>query len=317
MNPIRYTLLLRGLKWVFSLLSIFFFFKTIKDFNWHEEFFSKVEEVFDKQSFGIITVLVMVVLNWNFEAQKFRVLLRDNSLSSIKVFFTVLGGMAISNFTPARSGEYIGRSLLLGRVHPVKVVMATVTGNLAQVTMTYFLGLISFIFVQMCFDFNVGWMSNTQSLLMISICALLFVFLIFSKRIIRYTLKKLPPKVRVFFRFIRHYNYPLFTEVLLLSFLRYLVFSVQLFLLFQFFSNFSLSWSAFGLIPIGFLLQSIVPVPAVSDIGIRVAVFTSLFHGLLSEAEIILSVTSLWLINLIIPGITGSLYLIGSNFNKA
>lgn len=259
----------------------------------------------------------MVVLNWNFEAQKFRVLLRDNSLSSIKVFFTVLGGMAISNFTPARSGEYIGRSLLLGRVHPVKVVMATVTGNLAQVTMTYFLGLISFIFVQMCFDFNVGWMSNTQSLLMISICALLFVFLIFSKRIIRYTLKKLPPKVRVFFRFIRHYNYPLFTEVLLLSFLRYLVFSVQLFLLFQFFSNFSLSWSAFGLIPIGFLLQSIVPVPAVSDIGIRVAVFTSLFHGLLSEAEIILSVTSLWLINLIIPGITGSLYLIGSNFNKA
>ena len=41
-------------------------------------------------------------------------------------FLTILGGMAISNFTPARTGEYIGRGLLLKKVHPMKVVIATV-----------------------------------------------------------------------------------------------------------------------------------------------------------------------------------------------
>ena len=97
---------------------------------------------FSKNPLIFSLVLILALVNWNAEAQKFKLLIRSEiRLTNIRAFFTILGGMAISNFTPARSGEYIGRGLLLKKLHPIKVVIATVTGNIAQVLMTYGIGL--------------------------------------------------------------------------------------------------------------------------------------------------------------------------------
>ena len=53
------------------------------------------------------------------------------------------------------------------------------------------------------------------------------------------------------------------------------------FLLLQLFSNFSLPVYTIALIPIAYVMQSVAPVPAISDIGVRVFVTTLLFGGLL------------------------------------
>jgi hypothetical protein len=63
-------------------------------------------------------------------------------------------------------------------------------------------------------------------------------------------------------------------------------------------------------------MQSIVPVPAISDIGVRVGVCSLLFGGYLSNLAIVQSVTCLWAINLILPGIIGAFFLFISNFIK-
>jgi hypothetical protein len=258
----------------------------------------------------------MVILNWNFEAQKFKILLQSKSLSSIRLFFTVLGGTAISNFTPARSGEYIGRSLLLRGINPIRVTIATVAGNLAQVLMTYGLGLLSILVVYIFFDFYDNWADQTSYMLAVTLCFLLLLFLFLSKRIIKFLIKILTSKITSFFKLVQHYDFSVYGRVIIFSFLRYCVFSAQLFILLQLFSDFSLPLNLVWLVPVAFLLQSIVPIPAISDIGVRVGVCGLLFGDYMSNIALVQSVTCLWAINLILPGIIGALFLFISNFIK-
>lgn len=77
-----------------------------------------------------------------------------------------------------------------------------------------------------------------------------------------------------------------------------------------------MSIGAIVLIPSAYLLQSIVPVPAITDIGVRVAVSQFLFGDTLSNQVILQAVATLWFTNLIIPGIIGTLYIIFSNLKE-
>ena len=304
------------LKWAFSILSFVFFYRSVVGIDWESEFIPLFVNTFKAYPFVFIGIFLLVILNWNFEALKFKLLLKSKSLTRIKAFFTVLGGMAISNFTPARSGEYIGRSLLLKGIHPLKVTIATVAGNLAQVLMTYVLGLISVFIVYIFYDFYDNWLDQTSFSMAVTLCVSLLVFLLFFKRIFRFISDFLPAKITSFFKLVQHYDFAVYGRVVIYSFLRYSAFTVQLFILLQLFSNFSLPIHFLWLIPVAFLLQSIVPVPAISDIGVRVGVCSLLFGDYMSNVALVQSVTCLWAINLILPGIIGVFFLFVSNFIK-
>lgn len=312
----QYNKVYTGLKWILSFLSFLFFYQTINELDWDSQFLPMFRSSFESYPLEFIAVFLMVILNWNFEAQKFKILLQSKSLSNIRLFFTVLGGTAISNFTPARSGEYIGRSLLLRGVHPIRVTIATVAGNLAQVLMTYGLGLLSILVVYIFFDFYDNWADQTSYILAITLCFLLLLFILLSKRIIQLLSRVLPSKISTFFKLVKHYDFSVYGRVIIFSFLRYCVFSAQLFILLQLFSDFSLPLNLLWLVPVAFLLQSIVPLPAISDIGVRVGVCGLLFGDYMSNIALVQSVTCLWAINLILPGIIGALFLFISNFIK-
>ncbi|MDG1045154.1 MAG: lysylphosphatidylglycerol synthase domain-containing protein [Bacteroidia bacterium] len=316
MKANQYTNIYTVLKWIFSILSFLFFYQSISEFDWDSHFIPLFKSAFEYYPLGFISVFLMVILNWNFEAMKFKILLKSKSLSRIRLFFTVLGGTAISNFTPARSGEYIGRSLLLKGVHPIRVTIATVAGNLAQVLMTYGLGLLSILVVYIFFDFYDNWADQTSYIIAVILCFLLLLFLFLSKRIIEFLSKILPSKITSFFKLVKHYNFSVYGRVVVLSFLRYCVFSAQLFILLQLFSDFSLPFNLVWLVPVAFLLQSIVPIPAISDIGVRVGVCGLLFGDYISNIALVQSVTCLWAINLILPGVIGAFFLWVSNFIK-
>jgi|TARA_B100000497_G_scaffold87245_1_gene97287 hypothetical protein len=312
----QYTNIYTVLKWFFSILSCLFFYQSINELDWDSHFIPLFKSAFETYPFHFILVFLMVIVNWNFEALKFKILLKSKSISRTRIFFTVLGGMAISNFTPARSGEYIGRSLLLRGVHPIRVTIATVAGNLAQVLMTYSIGLLSIFVVYVFFDFYDQWADQTSYILAIILCLFLSLFILLSKRIIKKLSIILPSKISSFFKLVQHYNFSVYGRVVILSFFRYCVFSAQLFILLQLFSNFSLPHNLIWLVPVAFLLQSIVPIPAISDIGVRVGVCGLLFGDYISNISLVQSVTCLWAINLILPGVIGAIFLLLSNFMR-
>lgn len=304
------------LKWLISLISLGFFAFQIAHIDGN--LVMDIKKVVVGNGWWFTIVFALALLNWNAEALKLRVLLAaEIVLSPIRTFFIVLGGMAISNFTPARTGEYVGRGLLLKKVHPIKVVIATITGNLAQVVFTYSIGFLAILYFIVFTGKGSEWIDNDAKLYS-AIAAFVGVvlFLAFAKSIVLWLIKFVPKKIAKTLKFIRKYNGPLFAKVLAFAGTRYLAFSLQFFLLLYIFSDFSLPISALALIPVAYLLQTLVPVPAISDIGVRVAVSQLLFGEFLESDAILQAVSCLWFMNLILPGLVGTFYLLYSLFRK-
>jgi hypothetical protein len=304
------------LKWIFSALSLYFFYQQIVGLD--SNLIGDIGAGIQRKPLLFSLILLLAFVNWNAEAQKFKLLIREAiSLTNLRAFLTILGGMAISNFTPARTGECIGRGLLLKKVHPMKVVIATVAGNIAQVLMTYSLGLLSIGGVLLFTDMGGDWFSGDGKL--IAILALLFVIVLllyFIQDILRIVKRYLPKKVAKTLNMVKRYDRALYLRVVQISFLRYLAFGVQFYLLLQLFSDFALPIEALLLVPAAYLMQSLVPVPAISDVGVRVVVSQLLFGSFLLDAPILQAVTSLWFINLILPGLFGTVYLLISTIRQ-
>jgi hypothetical protein len=304
------------LKWIFSALSLYFFYQQIIGLD--SNVIGDIGAGIQRKPLLFSLIILLAFVNWNAEAQKFKLLIREAiSLTNLRAFLTILGGMAISNFTPARTGEYIGRGLLLKKVHPMKVVIATVAGNIAQVLMTYSLGLLSIGGVLLFTDMGGDWFSGDGKL--IAILGLLFVIVLllyFIQDILRIVKRYLPKKVSKTLNMVKRYDRALYLRVVQIAFLRYLAFGVQFYLLLQLFSDFALPIEALLLVPAAYLMQSLVPVPAISDVGVRVAVSQLLFGSFLLDAPILQAVTSLWFINLILPGLFGTVYLLISTIRQ-
>jgi len=303
------------LKWIFSALSVYFFIRQLRSVE--EDLFGGIITGLVGHPYVFAVIVLLALVNWNAEAQKFKMLIAAVvDLSNIRALLTILGGMAISNFTPARTGEYIGRGLLLKSIHPIKVVIATVAGNIAQVFMTYSLGLICIAAALLCTDFGGGFTHGYKLLYVGILCILMLGFIARVKRILPWVMQRLPGKLANTLSLIQKYDKKLYSKVVGVAFLRYAVFASQFYLLLQLFSGFVMPISVLALIPIAYLMQSLVPVPAVSDVGVRVVVSQMLFGAFLTDDAILKAVTCIWFINLILPGILGTIYLLTSTIQK-
>jgi hypothetical protein len=110
---------------------------------------------------------------------------------------------------------------------------------------------------------------------------------------------------------------------LLLSLLRYVIFSTQFYLLLRIFDVGLPLSQGLILIPVIYLVMTLVPSIALIDLGIRgsVSIFIIGLYfkksGLISadtELAILTSSTVLWLVNLIIPAILGTFFVFSLKF---
>jgi len=303
------------LKWIFSALSIYFFVRQLQSIE--GDLFTEIVSGLRNHPLVIAIICLLALVNWNAEAQKFKILIAGEvKISNLRAFLTILGGMAISNFTPARTGEYIGRGLLLKKMHPIKVVIATVAGNIAQVLMTYSLGLLCIGTALLFTDFGGEFTQTSKLLYVSSIFLVIILFVLNVKKILPWVKKKLPRKLAKKLNLIKKYDKVLYSKVIFIAFIRYVAFALQFYLLLQLFSDFNLPLSSLVFVPIAYLMQSLVPVPAVSDVGVRVVVSQMLFGVFLTDNIILQAVTCLWFINLILPGLLGTVYLVASTLRQ-
>ena len=201
--------------------------------------FTEIVEKLSQNPFLCFLIIFLALINWNAEAQKFKLLIRSEiRLSNLRAFLTIFGGMAISNFTPARSGEYIGRGLLLKKLHPIKVVIATVTGNIAQVMMTYGIGLSCLVGMALWGDYGFVWQEFNKVWMLVLVMVFITLLILFIKPLLRWLKPRIPKQITKAFRLIKKYDRKLFAKVVAIAFIRYTVFALQFFLLLQLFSNF-------------------------------------------------------------------------------
>ena len=257
----------------------------------------------------------LMLVNWGLEAWKWQVLMKGIlRLPFWKAFAAILTGVTVSTWLPNRIGEYVGRVLYLPAKVRLKAIFATVTGSIAQMVVTLMIGSFGGLYLlDQYMEPPVPFWLLIGAVLVANV---LLVLLLFNLRKVVLLVPKWKwlRQVRKALRVLHMYGWRTLNRVLLLSVLRYLVFSLQYYLLLLVFEVDVLLVPGMALVAVVFLVQSVVPSVALAELGVRGAVAVAVFQYVSENVPGILSASySLWLINIIIPSVLGAIVVLVVN----
>jgi hypothetical protein len=272
-----------------------------------------------------------MLFNWSLEALKWRYLIgRVEPVSFSIAIQAVFTGISISTFTPNRVGEYIGRIFFLKKASHIEGIFITIVGSMAQLLVTILLGTTALlIFLPKYLSdlfLNQKHLYYTLFVLIVSL-NMMMLALFFNISFLTTLKEKILPNrikpVRKFFRVFSFYHNRELAIALALSFARYLVFSAQFFMLLRFFAIPIKYPEAMMIIALIYLIMTVIPTIALTELGIRGSVAIYLFSlwssntnpgTELFNAGVLAASALLWMINLGIPAIIGAFFIFRLQF---
>ena len=270
-------------------------------------------------------VFILMFLNWSIEAAKWRQLISPlENFSFAKALKSVFAGCSITMLTPNRIGEYGGRIMYVDEKHRLKAISLTILGSISQLTITMLMGIAGLLIFKVfsanaIFLNSLPWLANNL-ILYISFIVTVILFLIYFK--VDFFLGMLA-RIKVLRGVIKYINVAdIFSgkqllRILFLSFFRYMVFILQYVLLLQVMGvHISLSLS-FWLLTIFYLVMAMLPTVGFTELPVRATASVTLLSLYSSNVLGMQAATfGIWLINLVIPAIFGSLLILGIKIMK-
>ncbi len=261
-----------------------------------------------------LAALVLLPINLAIEAKKWQLLCRPfQNLSMNTATKAITAGSAYSMFTPNRIGDGLGRFHFTPKNKIPAAGYAFAMSSSAQFISTLLFGCLGFGLIKTFGQHEPTWWLAEQKWIL----ALLLGFSIFV--VFCYFSSYFLPIIQRtrFLRFlhkhtaaIQGYSLSQKTTVLLLSLLRYLVFSSQFILLLMGFHELSI-FDAFARINLIYLFSTLIPTLALAELGLRESLSLVLLENMgLSDLEIFSSAFLLWVINLMLPAIYGHFTLL-------
>lgn len=254
---------------------------------------------------------------------KWRVLIRHiQPISFFRAFRAILSGLSISLAmnTPNGSGEYVGRILYIKEGNRIRAITLTFVGSMSQLIITMIFGTIGLFLIRSHFYSTANQVFtlsltavNTITYGSIAITAALIAVYFEISWLVR-LLEKVPFVARYayFFQKLEDFGWRELLKVLLISFFRYCVFIVQYLLLLQVFRVDVSIWNGCWLITVMFLSLAVIPTIALAELGVRGKISIFLFSAFSANTlGIVLTATTIWLINLVLPALAGSLFILG------
>jgi hypothetical protein len=287
-----------------------------KDIDVH--FSSLVSSLQGWGSLLLLLVLVIMLVQWLLEARKWQVMLdTEYRIKLPEAFRMILSGIALSIATPNRMGEFAGRVMHLPSGQRLQGTAYTVIGNFAQLIVTCIAGSIALLmeWQGQHFKFSLPGMQTIQSMLLWATpLAIVFSMLLYFKSglVFNWILSlRMLGKFRDKLGTLATIPNSILLKVLLLSFLRFIFFILQYWLLFTL-TNTGIGFrDTFAAISIMLLWLAIVPTFSFLELGLRWQ-FALMLMGSLTENTlgIAVSVTAVWLINLMLPALVGAVGLL-------
>ena len=258
-----------------------------------------------------------MLVNWSIEAFKWKLSIQNvQRINFFKAFKAVLSGISFSVTTPNRMGEYFGRVLYMEEGNRLRTISLTIVGSISQLMITLLMGAVGIIFlmpkIQSAEIISVLWVK----VLLYGVIAVLIGLTVFYFRLtwlIKW-IDRFPQSSRYIYlvNTLEDLNSGLLFKLLFLSLLRFIVFSIQYYLLFRLYGTGINWWPGFWAVSVSFLIMAIIPTFAIAELGLRGKVSLKLL-GLLSANDLGITITTgtIWLINLVVPAIIGSLLILG------
>lgn len=262
-------------------------------------------------------VVFLMFVNWFLEAVKWRYLCKYiERITLWKAIQAVFCGLTWAVFTPNRVGEYGGRVMFLSPRKRVFGVVAMGVGALAQLVLTSVAGSISIAwFINRFFDIGL-WGGIGIWLLAVSY-AVFFILLYFNVVWIDRMIKRIGFMKRFhrFFEILNRYSRKELTTVFLQSLTRFVVFTSQYCILMLVIIPHIDFLPMLLMIFILFFVQAALPTLDLFDFGVR-SVTASYLYGHVTDQDIaVMAIAScIWFINLILPAILGSVFVLKINF---
>jgi len=275
----------------------------------------------------LISAVLLMFVNWGLEALKWKILVSPfEKISFLRSIKTILLGITTGIITPAKLGDYFGRVLLLENKNNWQGVWATFVSSISQSLATIIFGYFGFIYILINVYNSEKYVFYTYfylGLIFITILIYLYYKIELALKLLSgIGMKKLVKKI---------INNPdnttgiknpipssILSKILVLSFMRYLVFTFQYILLLGFFGISGNTLTLLAAVSTIFIIQSSIPLPPVIDILARGEIAILILSQFTDNKIMILSSAfSIWFINLLIPSLVGLILIIRINITKS
>lgn len=266
----------------------------------------------------MVFAILLMPLNWAVETLKWQVLIRKvERVPFFKAFKGIFLGVSLSVFTPNRIGEYGGRILVVKPENNWKTIVATLVSSFSQQIALMSLGLLGLLY------FMLYYLIEDTSDLIITGVGLLGITLIVFMLMCYYNVRLAIPlfeRLPYLRRFTKHmevleqYSSRELSEALFYAVLRYLIYTLQYYLILRFFGIDAPFLTGIAGIATIFLLQTSIPLPAIADLFVRSEVAIFIWGNFTNnEISILASTFGLWFLNIIIPAALGMLLVFSVN----
>ena len=278
--------------------------------------------IFSDGNFSISLFAVVCILmfaNWGAESLKWQKLVNcGQKISYRKAVSGVLVGLPLALITPNRVGEIGGRAIVLDKGRK-NAVVATFLGSMTQLASTLIFGVLGVMVYLLFFPHTVGVESAAWISLLIVVALVVVLLVCRDQRWLRrLALKLVGRKMYVaFLRAMRLYRIGDIFRVLIISLLRYCVFSMQFGLLIRMLIPELSVVEIFVGITLTYLFTTVIPTTVLGEIGIRGSVAMFVFGAFTKHVAVIFQISLLiWIINIAVPTLAGSLILLSLRQKK-
>jgi hypothetical protein len=259
------------------------------------------------------------------EARKWQLLIRPlECFSFFKAYKSVLAGCSVTMLTPNRIGEYGGRIIYVKEENRLDAIPLTILGSMSQLLVTLVMGTTGLALLkyvrgnERLFKFFPAYTGDI--LFYIGICASIIMLLLYFKTGL---FVRSLSRIKVLKKFTDHiillnsFSRKQLLRILFLSFLRYMVFILQYVLLLKVLQVHISFGVCFWLLSVFYLVMAMAPTIGFTELPVRAAASLEILQ-LYSPNLIGIQAASfgIWLINLVIPAVAGSLLILGIKIMK-
>ncbi|HMH23359.1 MAG TPA: hypothetical protein VK563_16350 [Puia sp.] len=312
---------------VFLFLSYSIYRQVLRQPDWRGSLGQVRQAITGPQQWKLWLVLALMPINWGIEARKWQLAMRSvMRIPYLDAFRAVLTGTTLASFTPNRMGEYLGRMLYVEEGKRLSSISLTIVCSIAQLLITLAVGITGVLYLRWYLHGHafsgrqnlLFWLDILLALVSFLLAGLTFIYFRLSSVI--KVLEKIPlaRKYMGSVKILESFNATMLTEILSLAFCRYLVFIIQYSLVFPVFGVFLGIWQVWGGVSVVFLIMAVVPTfTFLTELGLRWEAGIQVLELFSANALGIFAASfAIWLINLIIPALIGSLLILSIKLFK-
>ena len=257
-----------------------------------------------ENSGGLLLIVLLLPLNWFLETAKWKRLIAvAEKISWPQAWSAVLAGLAIGSATPNRIGEFAGRIFQLKQTPVRDGIVFTLVSSMMQVLVTVGFGIAGLLMT----DPDKYLHSGKAFIWTVAAVGIICIGLAY--------LKSSRGKIAEYFSAFRMIEGTVLRDVLILSAVRYMVYSLQFYLMLKICgveaSAMDLCWA----IAVNYLVVTIVPSVIFSEMIVRGTVATGVIGGLCGNpGAAALAALLLWMINVGVPAAIGLFFVKNISF---